>query len=142
KSCLTVVALLLSQLAFKPAAFALTNSCSGHSSLPCPDHHDPPPCCGCAPGGGLDNGGPWSSPGGGQGCRMCASVGMPTWWVSEPYINLRMEDEPLGYQPAHGARVAFRLSYRQRGAVLEDPAVFGVGINWSCSFRAYVVNLD
>jgi hypothetical protein len=52
-----------------------------------------------------------------------------------------MEDEPLGYQPARGSRVAFHLSYRQRGAVIEDATVFGVGTNWSCSFRAYVVNL-
>ena len=60
------------------------------------------------------------------------------WWVSEPYINLRLEDEPLGYQPALGPRVAFHLSYRQRGPAPEDPAVFGVGTNWSCSFRSYL----
>ena len=63
---------------------------------------------------------------------------MPAWWVSEPNINLRLEDEPLGYQPALGPRVACRLSYRQRGVLPEDPAVFGVGPNWSCAFRAFV----
>jgi RHS repeat-associated protein len=50
-----------------------------------------------------------------------------------------LEDEPLGYDPSHGAPVTFHLSYRQRGSVPEDPAVFGVGTNWSCSFRAYLV---
>ena len=63
---------------------------------------------------------------------------MPVWWVSEPYINLRLEDEPLGYQPSRGARVAFHLSYQQRGALPYDPASFSVGPNWSCSFQAFV----
>jgi RHS repeat-associated protein len=66
---------------------------------------------------------------------------MPTYWVSEPYVNLRMEDEPLGYSGARGPRVSFHLSYRQRGAVVEDASVFGLGNNWSCSFRAYLADL-
>jgi YD repeat-containing protein len=53
---------------------------------------------------------------------------------------LRLEDEPLGYQPPRGPRVGFQLSYRQRGVLTEDPTVFGVGNNWSCSFRAFVGN--
>jgi hypothetical protein len=64
---------------------------------------------------------------------------MPQWWIQEPTVNLRLEDEPLGYNPALGPRVAFDLSYRQRGAVTEDPAIFGVGPNWSCSFRSYLM---
>ncbi len=74
-------------------------------------------------------------------CTSCGAQGMPVWWVSEPYINLRLEDEPLGYQPARGARVSFQLSYRQRGAQTNDPAIFGVGNNWCCSFRAYLLDL-
>ena len=34
--------------------------------------------------------------------------------------------------------MAFDLSYRQRGAVSEDP-IFGIGPNWSCSFRTYLM---
>jgi YD repeat-containing protein len=66
---------------------------------------------------------------------------MPTYWVSEPYINLRLEDEPLGYNPARGNRISFHLSYRQRGAIHEDPAIFSVGPNWSCSFRAFLIDM-
>ena len=73
---------------------------------------------------------------------MVLGAGMPVWWVSEPLINLRLEDEPLGYQPARGPRIAFHLSYRQRGNVSEDPSVFGVGPHWTCSFRAYVVDFS
>jgi RHS repeat-associated protein len=62
---------------------------------------------------------------------------MPYWWVS-PQINLRLEDEPLGYQPALGPRISFQLSYRQRLTVPEDPTIFGVGTNWSTSFRSYL----
>jgi RHS repeat-associated protein len=62
--------------------------------------------------------------------------GMPVWWVSEPFITLRLEDEPLGYQPARGPRVGFHLSYRQRGNV--PPALTGVGPHWSSSFRAFI----
>ena len=28
--------------------------------------------------------------------------GMPAWWVSEPFINLWIDDEPLGYQLPSG----------------------------------------
>jgi hypothetical protein len=63
---------------------------------------------------------------------------MPVYWVSEPRINLHFEDEPLGYQPARGLPVALHLTYRQRGAVGEDPYVFSFGKNWTCSFRAFV----
>jgi len=29
----------------------------------------------------------------------------------------------------------------ERSRLTEDPAIFGVGTNWSCSFRAFVVHL-
>ena len=64
---------------------------------------------------------------------------MPVWWVSEPFISLRIEDEPLGYQPARGGRMSFHLGYRQRGFIEEQPDVFGVGTNWTCSFRSFIV---
>lgn len=67
--------------------------------------------------------------------------GVAQWWVSEPAVNLRIEDEPSSYDPSHGPRVSFSVSYRQRGAIVEDPAIFGVGPGWSCSFRAFVLQL-
>jgi YD repeat-containing protein len=70
-------------------------------------------------------------------------AGAPQYWVSTPFINLRIEDLPNAgaYQPALGPRLDFRISYRLRGAATEDPNIFGVGTNWSCSFRAYLVDL-
>jgi len=64
---------------------------------------------------------------------------MAAWWVSEPYINLRIEDEPLWYEPAVGAPITLHLSYRQRGCPPEPSAIFGVGTNWSLSFRTYLI---
>lgn len=76
----------------------------------------------------------------GSGCpgSECSPVGMPAWWVSEPYLSLRVEDEPLGYQPALGPRMAFHVAYRQRGTVPEEAAVFSVGANWTCSLRSWL----
>ena len=67
--------------------------------------------------------------------------GMATYWISEPNINVRIEDQPLAYSAALGDPVIFSLSYRQRGNVPAYPNIFGVGTNWSCSFRAYLVSL-
>jgi len=65
--------------------------------------------------------------------------GMPVWGVSEPYINLWLHDEPLGYQPALGPRVSFKLAFKQR-----DPStgfntnIFGVGKKWNLSWLSYI----
>jgi len=48
-------------------------------------------------------------------------MGSPVFWVSEPHLNLRVEDLPSGYQSSRGLPIAFRLSYRQRGFAPEDP---------------------
>jgi RHS repeat-associated protein len=66
---------------------------------------------------------------------------MPAFWVSSPYINLRLEDVPLWWIPGKGQHMLFHLSYRQRGQIPEDPTIFGLGSNWSCSFRAFVLSL-
>lgn len=67
---------------------------------------------------------------------------LPTYWISEPRVNLHIESTPLGYQPSHGWPLEFRLSYRQRGAVREDSTVFGFGFGWSSSLRAYLADLS
>jgi RHS repeat-associated protein len=92
-----------------------------------------PSCSTCPPGQAPKPCSAWSAAG--------TCPGMPQWWISTPFINMRLEDEPLGYDPAIGPRISFGLSYRQRGSVPEDPNVFGVGTNWSCTFRSFVVHL-
>ena len=64
---------------------------------------------------------------------------MVAYWISEPAINVRIEDQPLGYSAALGGPVIFSLSYRQRGSIPTYPTIFGAGTNWSCSFRDYLV---
>ncbi len=111
----------------------------GSYDKPCPDEQDPSSCsdCQCPPGSGG------SSP-----CASCSGLwghdqpgGMPTFWVSKPYTSLRLEDTPLWWSPGRGQPISFHLSYRQRGSVPEDPTIFGVGTNWSCSWRAFVLDL-
>ena len=77
-----------------------------------------------------------STPTGGQGLPPC---GMPTWGVSEPTLGLWLMDEPLGYQPSIGPRVAFRLNYNQREADAGyAPNLFSSGKNWDFSWLAYL----
>ncbi len=66
-------------------------------------------------------------------------VGMPVWRVSEPYLSVWLQDEPLGYQPGLGSRVALRLAYKQRESTSGMvPDLFGVGQKWNCSWFSYV----
>ena len=69
-----------------------------------------------SPGGGGGGSGGGSGGGGLIGTGTCpanstCSSGMPAWRVSEPFINLWIDDTPLAYQPAKGPAVEFTLSY-------------------------------
>jgi len=72
---------------------------------------------------------------------------MPVWRVSEPYLTLWIQDEPLGYQPALGPRISFLLSWKQRDVGPMgtwdgfDPNIFSVGKRWNFPWLSYV-NLD
>ncbi len=77
---------------------------------------------------------------GNEGCASCGK-GMPTWRVSEPYITLWLEDEPLSYQPALGDRLAFRLTYKQRDT-RTNAYIYNVGPNWSIDWLTYVQPLN
>jgi RHS repeat-associated protein len=64
---------------------------------------------------------------------------MPVWWVSEPFMNLWVDDEPLGYQPSVGPRVSFYLRYKQReNTAGYNTDMCNVGTNWSISWVSYV----
>src|SRR5205823_6117802 len=85
-----------------------------------PDNNDRPPC---------EN----------SGCSQCG--GMPVWSVSEPYLNVWIRDEPFGYQPAVGPRISLTLGYKQREMQTGlDPALFGLGKKWNCSWLSYATN--
>jgi RHS repeat-associated protein len=65
--------------------------------------------------------------------------GMPVWSVSEPFVTLSLQDEPLWYQPALGPRVALGLVFKHREFTAGyTPTVFGFGRKWNCSWLSYV----
>src|SRR5579864_431914 len=140
-----IVSVVLSMLA-GPANSASPPFVCGNAGTLCADQSDPPLCstCQCPPGskgGSANNSGCSTCPGGGGGWGgSLEAIGMARYWVSEPYMNLRLEDEPLGYEASRGHRVAFHLSYRQRCPAPESSSTFGVGNNWSCSFRSYIID--
>lgn len=80
--------------------------------------------------------------GGCDGCQASSKPGgMPGWRVSEPYINLWLEDVPLAYEPAYGPVVALELAYKQRdeyAGLTADQTSFGKG--WNCNWLAYLEN--
>jgi RHS repeat-associated protein len=74
-----------------------------------------------------------------DGCSNCSS-GMATWRVSEPYINLWLTDEPLGYNPGLGNRISFQLNFKQRETSAgTNSAIFSCGPKWDCSWISYVI---
>jgi RHS repeat-associated protein len=92
-------------------------------------------CAGSGGGGGLGGnsggGGDWAGP-------VSTFAGMPVWEVSEPYINLWLYDEPLGYQPGLGSRISFKLAYKQREERPISQDFFSLGQNWNCSWLSYI----
>lgn len=73
-----------------------------------------------------------------KGCPGPTCGGMPIWWVTEPYINLWMADEPLSYKTSRGDDVKLRLSYKQRDSrpPLADEYVSTAG--WNNSWSSYI----
>jgi RHS repeat-associated protein len=67
------------------------------------------------------------------------AYGMPIWRVSEPNISLWLLDEPLGYQPCVGSRIALRLGYKQRESTAGMATnIFSLGQKWNFSWLSYV----
>lgn len=68
-------------------------------------------------------------------CPTCPTKsirGMPAWWVTEPYINLFLADEPVSYTTSRGENLAFRVTVKQRdslGTVFTYPRP-GLLHNW------------
>ncbi len=99
----------------------------GQSTEEDPDNCDPP-----APNDGVFGGEPCDGGSGGS------CPGMAVWRVSEPYINLWLEDTPLRYRMASGQWMDFKLTYKQR-ADLRDTKIAGFGTNWQCDWIGMLV---
>ena len=75
----------------------------------------------------------------GDQCNNDSCCGMPIWRISEPYTSLWLHDEPLGYQPAVGPRISFKLAFKQYESTSGfDTNVFSVGKRWNCPWLSYV----
>ena len=72
-------------------------------------------------------------------CAECR--GMPRWRVSEPFISLWLNDEPLGYKPALGPRVSFKLAFGQREATAGfNTNLFSAGKKWNFAWFSFVTH--
>jgi RHS repeat-associated protein len=48
-------------------------------------------------------------------CPDCPDAkGMPAWWVTEPYVNVWLADEPVDYTTSRGEDFSFRVTVKQR----------------------------
>jgi RHS repeat-associated protein len=70
--------------------------------------------------------------------------GMPMWMVSEPMLNLWLEDTPMQYQPGLGPLVSVQLRHKQRDHRLRNPRIFDVSTNslWTLNWQAYLEESD
>ena len=51
-------------------------------------------------------------------CPNCPDAkGMPAWWVTEPYINVWLADEPVSYLTSRGEDFSFRITVKQRDSL-------------------------
>ena len=62
----------------------------------------------------------------------------PSGKYPEPYINVWLYDQPLGYQPGIGGAISFKITYKQRESRTISPSFFGFGNMWDCSWLSYV----
>lgn len=158
-----------------PPPAASEGACSTEPD--CPPGHTSSGGGGGPPGGGPPGkspsfpgqgpavaGGGNTNPGQSGNCKcfappcFCPS-GLPRWRISEPFLNVWLEDEPWGYAPAGGPAVRLGLSYKLRDSkpagatILEDPwealvcswdgtgypvAGTSFGVGWASPWLAYV----
>ena len=71
------------------------------------------------------------------GAAPSASTGVPTWSVSEPYINLWIIDQPLTYTTSYGQPVGFGIAFKQRN-LRSNSKIFGLGPTWESSWLSYL----
>ncbi len=149
-----------SGMQFNPMDSTSASAFRGRCHGPEPWDHDDVPCytCPCPPGIGGPKGPsnpPHKGPGGDprteftaqSSCGDCS--GMPAWFVSDPHMNLWIEDEPLRYNSSFGPEVSLRIAYNARtfyGSVISAEnwhgAAFGnsyVGWQgrWACSWLSF-----
>ena len=72
---------------------------------------------------------------GGTNCP-CKCHAMPVWFVTEPYLNLWVKDQPVFYKTSLGQEINFEVSYKQHDTRPGDTSVPTTG--WSHNWFSYV----
>src|SRR5262245_18893721 len=62
---------------------------------------------------------------------------IPSWWVSEPYLNLWITARPVYSRSSIDTDFGFAIAYKQRNSGL-DTNSFGLGPSWKCNWLSYV----
>ena len=71
-------------------------------------------------------------------CPNC-EAGMPTWWVTEPYLNLWVGDMPGFYTTSTGQKLAFQFRWKQRDQRPNTPNVDEVlPSGWDHNWWGYI----
>jgi RHS repeat-associated protein len=70
-------------------------------------------------------------------CDPCQQNGRPIFWVSEPFINLWVSDQPVAYRTSTGEEIAFRLTYKQRNRLTFLTPYFPTN-NWNLNWQSFV----
>ena len=74
-----------------------------------------------------------------DGAVACAHCkGMPVWWVSEPYVNLWMADQPLSYVTSRGEPLTFQITYKQRDTRPSPQDNLVADTGWNNSWSSYI----
>lgn len=74
-----------------------------------------------------------------DGQKLCTHCpGMPVWWVSEPYVNLWMADEPISYNTSRGQPVTFQITYKQRDSRPPSSDYLISTAGWNNSWASYI----
>jgi YD repeat-containing protein len=69
-------------------------------------------------------------------CAQCS--GMPIWWVSEPYVNLWMADQPISYKTSRGQPFTFQVTYKQRDTRPASSDYLVSTAGWNNSWASYI----
>ncbi len=70
-------------------------------------------------------------------CEKCESPGMPSWHISQPYMNLWVHDTPVFYKTSLGEKVAFHLNYKQRDTRPKDDGKYPI-TGWNHNWYSYI----
>lgn len=68
--------------------------------------------------------------------QACDCEGMPSWFITEPYLNLWVKDRPVFYSTSLGEKISFEIIYRQNDTRPVDTDVPKTG--WHHNWFSYI----